>query len=325
MGGKGVLDRNVVVVTGAGRGLGRAIALECAREGADVLVADSVAAAGQGVVDEIRAEGRRAELVLGDVSDSRVADRLVRVATDRFGSLDALVNNTDDLRVGNGPRVADTEWDEVVRGHVSGSSEPSRAVCGYWRENRRPGRMVHTTSALGFGGRDGYLGYGAAKLALSSLSAIVSMEMAPFGVTSNVIAPVARTRNFAALTRSGEGSSAKAASGRDFELFTLDNGAALVAFLVSEAAAYISGKVFGVQESNVEIYQSCVAAAEITADSSRWSAGELVGRIDELFFATGIHPGAEYRTERMRYYDVLGLPSPSGLAPPSQTTQSRPG
>ncbi|MCP3799621.1 SDR family NAD(P)-dependent oxidoreductase [Allokutzneria sp. A3M-2-11 16] len=325
MTGRGVLERNVVVVTGAGQGLGRAIALECAREGAAVVVADMTRESATSVAEQICAEGGQSAPVYGDVTDSRVAERLVRVATDRFGGLDALVNNADNLRAGNGPRAADTEWDEVVRGYVNGGCEPSRAVCRYWKDARRPGRMAHTTSALGFGGRDGYLGYGAAKLALSSLSAIVSMEMAPFGVTSNVIAPVRRTRNFAALPRSGDGAGGPAAAARDFELFTLDNCAALVAFLVSEASAYISGKVFGVQESNVEIYQSCVAAAEITAGSLRWSADELVGRIDELFFATGIQPGAEYRSERMRYYDVLGLPSPSGLAPPSQITQSRSG
>ncbi|WP_086819584.1 SDR family NAD(P)-dependent oxidoreductase [Allokutzneria sp. NRRL B-24872] len=325
MSGRGVLERDVVVVTGAGRGLGRAIALECAREGAAVVVADMVPEAATSVAGEIAEEGGRAAPVYGDVTDSRVAERLVRVATEHFGGLDALVNNADDLRTGNGPRAADTEWDEVVRGYVNGGCEPSRAVCRYWRDSRTPGRMAHTTPALGFGGRDGYLGYGAAKLALSSLSAIVSMEMAPFGVTSNVVAPVRRTRNFAALPRSGESRDVSGVAGGDFELFTLDNCAALVAFLVSQASAYISGKVFGVQESNVEIYQSCVSAAEITAGSLRWSADELVGRIDELFFATGIQPGHEYRPERMRYYDVVGLPSPSGLAPPSQITSGRSG
>ena len=145
----GLLEDKVVVVTGAGRGIGRGEAVECARQGAAVIVAEFDADAGDEVAAEITAAGGRAVAVPGDVSDADVADRLVSTAVETWGALDAVVNNAGILRDRTLVKMSDAEWDDVIRVHLRGHFAPTRAACQYWRENQRPGHLVHTASTSG--------------------------------------------------------------------------------------------------------------------------------------------------------------------------------
>lgn len=298
----GILDGKVVIVTGAGRGIGRGEALECARQGAAVVVAEFDGQVGQEVVEEIAAAGGQAVLATGDVSDTAVADGLVDTAVQRFGALDALVNNAGVLRDRTLVKMSDDEWDTVIRVHLRGHFAPTRAACQYWRESGRPGRIVHTSSTSGILGNFGQANYGAAKAGIAALSTITAMEMARHGVTSNAIAPSAITRMTENLLPPEVQLARKQASeAGQFDFFGPENIAPLVAFLCSDAAAHISGKVFGVQGDSVELFQPFTSVAEIRGGGARWEPAELAGRIDELFGATGVQAGPENMMARMRY------------------------
>jgi NAD(P)-dependent dehydrogenase (short-subunit alcohol dehydrogenase family) len=299
----GILDDRVVIVTGAGRGIGRGEALECAHQGAAVVVAEFDAEVGRSVVDEIVGGGGRAVLAAGDVADTAVADRLVETAVEHFGGLDALVNNAGILRDRTIVKMSDDEWDSVVRVHLRGHFGPTRAACRYWRENSRPGRIVHTSSTSGILGNFGQANYGAAKAGIAALSTITAMEMARFRVTSNAIAPSAITRMTEdLLPEEVQLARKEAARSGKFDFFAPENIAPLVAFLCSEGSGHISGKVFGVQGDSVEIFQPFTSIAEVRSGNGRWDPAVLGERIGELFGeATGIKAGPENMMARMRY------------------------
>ncbi len=291
----GLLSDRVVIVTGAGRGLGRGEAVELARQGAAVVLNEYDEATGQAVVDEITAASGQAVLVAGDVSEVQVGDRLVETAVTQFGQLDALVNNAGILRDRTLANMTAEEWDAVIKVHLRGHYTTTHAACGYWKESRRPGHIVHTASTSGILGNFGQANYGAAKAGIAAFSTIVAQEMMKYGVTSNAIAPAARTT----MTESAYGEIAQGAGGFDF--WHPDNVAPFVAFLCSDAAAHISGKVFGVQGDTVELYQPFTSVAVIENGGERWNAEQFAERVGELFEASGIMPHAEYMMTKLRY------------------------
>jgi NAD(P)-dependent dehydrogenase (short-subunit alcohol dehydrogenase family) len=298
----GLLDGKVVIVTGAGRGIGRGEALECATQGAAVVVAEFDQDAGDTVVKEIDELGGRAVAVSGDVADEAVADTLVQTAVAEFGGLDALVNNAGILRDRTIAKLDADDWDAVVRVHLRGHFLPTRAAVRYWREQQRPGHVVHTSSTSGLLGNFGQANYGAAKAGIAAFSTILAMEGARAGITSNAIAPTAMTRMTYDLMPAEFKARREAAIERgEFDFFAPENVAPLVAFLCSDASAHISGKVFGVQGDSIEIFQPVTSVAEITNGGKRWDPEDIPARIDELFSGTGVDAAAENMMQRMRY------------------------
>jgi NAD(P)-dependent dehydrogenase (short-subunit alcohol dehydrogenase family) len=286
----GMLDGKVAVITGAGRGIGRGEALLFAREGARVVVNDVGGewdGTGQDprpaseVVEEITAAGGEAVAHYYDISEQEGAAGAIGLALESWGRMDAVVNNAGILRDRMVFNMSPQDWDSVIKVHGRGTFLMTREACSYWRDRSKAGedvagRIVNTSSTSGLLGNAGQSNYGAAKAAIAGFSQIVSMEMARYGVTVNAIAPGARTR----MTEQTFGD-LKVPEG-SFDPLDPANVAPVVAYLCTDAAAVITGQVFGVTGGLVELYQGWTPVAELEK-AARWEVAELAGRMDELF------------------------------------------
>jgi NAD(P)-dependent dehydrogenase (short-subunit alcohol dehydrogenase family) len=290
-----LMDDKVAIVTGAGRGIGRGEALELARQGAAVVVGEVDETAAAEVVAEIRAAGGSAVVGLGDCSDIDAASALVQLAIDEFGRLDALVNNAGILRDRTLVKMTPEEWDAVIKVHLRGHYAPTHAACDYWKSQGQPGHIVCTASTSGLLGNFGQTNYGAAKSGIAAFSTIVAQEMKRYEVTCNAIAPAARTR----MTEGAYGEIQRDES--EFDFWHPDNVAPFVAYLCSDAAAHISGKVFGVQGDAVEIYQPYTSAAFISNGGQRWDPTQFVDAAQQLFDESGIVAGSENMMSKLRF------------------------
>jgi NAD(P)-dependent dehydrogenase (short-subunit alcohol dehydrogenase family) len=202
------LAGRVAIVTGAGRGLGRAHARYLAAQGAAVVVNDrggdvhgrgNNRSPAETVVEAIRADGGRAVASGHDVSNWEQAAHLVQLAVDEFGDLNVLVNNAGILRDRTLANMSESDWDDVLRVHLKGHAAPTRHAMAYWRGRSKAGHtvaasVVHTTSIAAFAGNFGQANYTAAKSAVLGLSRVVALEGAKIGVRSNAVSPSARTR-----------------------------------------------------------------------------------------------------------------------------------
>jgi len=299
-----LLTGAVVVISGAGRGIGRGEAIELARNGARVVVNDVDPEAASAVVAEISADGGIASAHVGDCSDVEIAGSLVNQAIQVFGRLDAVVNNAGIVRDRTLAKMTPDEWDAVIAVHLRGHYALTHAACAYWKEHGGPGRIVCTSSTSGLLGNFGQSNYGAAKAGIAAFSAIVAQEMARYGVTCNAIAPAARTR----MTEGAYGDIGTDSG--EFDFWHPDNVAPMVAFLCSSASAHISGKVFGVQGDAVEIYRPWTSAAVIENGKQRWDVEQLADRVMELFEESGISSGPENAMARLRFSMTDRTPPP---------------
>jgi NAD(P)-dependent dehydrogenase (short-subunit alcohol dehydrogenase family) len=287
----GICDGRVVVITGAGRGIGREHALEFASQGAKLVINDlgaevdgsgsSDGPAGQ-VVDEVRGMGGEAVANGDDVSDWDGAGRLIQTAIDTFGTIDVLVNNAGILRDRMMVNMTIDEWDAVIRVHLRGTFAPTRHAIEYWRNRSKAGetndaRIINTTSPSGIYGNVGQTNYGAAKAGIASMTIIAAMELGRYGVTVNAIAP-------AALTRMTEGLGIMSSAEKKPEEFDPGdpaNIAPLVVWLGSPESAAITGRVFNVQGDHISVAEGWVAGPG-ASKGDRWDPAELGGIVPDL-------------------------------------------
>jgi 3-oxoacyl-[acyl-carrier protein] reductase len=249
------LDGRVAIVTGAGRGLGRAEALELAAHGARVVVNDvGVALDGttetnqaDAVVEEIRAQGGDAVANYSDVADFDAARDLIAQAVDQWGQLDILVNNAGFLRDRMLFNMSEEEWDAVIRVHLKGHFCTSRWAASYWREQSKAaggpiyGRIVNTASEAALLNTGGQPNYSAAKAGIIAFTVVCANSLGRFGVTANAIAP-------RALTRMTEGTPSIAEGG-----LAPENVSPLVAWLASPDAGHVTGQLFIVWGNQISI------------------------------------------------------------------------
>jgi NAD(P)-dependent dehydrogenase (short-subunit alcohol dehydrogenase family) len=251
----GLLDNRVVIVTGGGRGLGRAHCLELARHGATVLVNDlGVGLHGEGgevspadsVVAEIEAGGGVASADATSVTDFDGVGSLVERTVSTFGHLDAIVNNAGIVRDRIMTAMTEEDFDLVIGVHLKGTFNLSRHACAYWKEcakagTPRAGRIVNTTSGAGLFGNVGQANYGPAKAAIASLTMITAMEMERHHVTANAISPIARTRMTEGLPFAAEHPADR------WDRFAPDNASPVVAWLCSAESGWLSGAVLRIE------------------------------------------------------------------------------
>jgi NAD(P)-dependent dehydrogenase (short-subunit alcohol dehydrogenase family) len=266
----GILSDRVAVITGAGNGLGRAHALAMAAEGAAIVVNDiGTSATGAGhsagpadaVVAEIVKAGGRAVANYDSVAEDTGADAIVRTALDAFGRLDILVNNAGIIRLGPVYEFSSADWDAMLKTHLYGTFYCTRAATAVMKDAGY-GRIINTSSHNGLGAATG-AAYAAAKEGITGFSRSVARDMAKFGVTCNVIRPIAAWR----------GAPVKIA---EFEDKDPRGVAALVTYLASEAAGEVSGCIFEVFNGHIGIFQEPPQVKQIIWKDGFWTPRELV-------------------------------------------------
>ncbi|EPH39802.1 putative Peroxisomal multifunctional enzyme type 2 [Streptomyces aurantiacus JA 4570] len=272
-----------MIVTGAGRGLGRAHARAYAAEGARVVVNDlGVGPDGSGasggpareVVEEIRAAGGEAVAQGGDVATSEGAASLVQAALETYGRLDTLVNNAGFLRDRMLVNLDEDAWDAVVRVHLKGHFLPLKHAAAHWRAESKAGRVPHacvvnTSSGAGLSGSVGQANYSAAKAGILGLTLVASAELAAYGVRVNAIAPAARTR----MTEETFAGTMAAPEDGGFDAMAPENVSPLVVWLGSESSAGVTGRVFEAEAGRITVMEGWRPGP--TADKgARWSAAE---------------------------------------------------
>jgi len=254
-----MVEGKVVVVTGAGGGIGRDIALAMARHGARVVVNDIGAAldgagrsAGpaQQVVDEIHAIGGEAVPSTDSVAEAASAARIVQCAVDNFGRIDAVVNNAGILRDRFFHKMSEAEWDAVIKVHLYGAFFVSRAAATFFKE-QNSGAMVHMTSTSGLIGNFGQANYAAAKLGIIGLSKSIALDMGRFNVRSNCVSPFAWTRMIGTIPTETEAEKARV---EKIKQMGPEKIAPICAYLLSDAAKEVSGQIFGARMNELFLF-----------------------------------------------------------------------
>jgi NAD(P)-dependent dehydrogenase (short-subunit alcohol dehydrogenase family) len=284
---EGLCTGRVVVITGAGNGIGRAHALAFAAQGAKVVVNDlggsrdgtgSSAGPAQAVADEITAAGGEAVANTDDISSWAGAERLIRQAVDTFGGLDVVVNNAGILRDRMIVTMTEQDWDAVIAVHLKGTFAVLHHAAAYWRQRSKEGhandaRVINTTSSSGLFANAGQGNYGAAKAGIASLTIIGAKELDRYGVTVNAIAPTALTRLTEDVPMMRD---AAAATELHPEAIS-----PLVVWLSSAESRSVTGRVFGVWGNAITVLEGWVNGPSVSRDS-QWDPAALSAVVPDL-------------------------------------------
>ena len=285
----GRLDGKAAVVTGAGRGIGRAIAELLAAEGAAVVVNDlggevdgrgAQASVADEVVAAIRARGGRAVASHESVADFQAAERIIRTAVREFGAIDVLVNNAGILRDRMLFNMSEEEWDAVIAVHLKGTFNCSRHAAVHMRQQRR-GRIISISSTSGVYGNSGQANYGAAKDGIAGFTRVVSRDLGRYGITVNAVCPGALTRMSQTVPQSARRMRAERGLETGFEErgfplrnFGPENVAPWVVYLATEAARNVNGQTFLVMAGLVALLNYPAPVRTIQKDG-RWTPEEI--------------------------------------------------
>jgi len=293
-------EGRVVVVTGAGRGIGREHALSLARHGAHVVVNDlgagvdgsggDVSPANQ-VVAEIEAMGGKAISNGDDISSFEGAERLIKAAVDTFGDLHGVVNNAGILRDRMMANMSEAEWDAVIKVHLKGTFAPSHFAAAYWRDQSKAGkpvdgRIINTTSVSGIYGNIGQANYGAAKAGIAAFTVITALELARYGVTVNAVAPVA-------LTRMTENLQPTPPTDEEREAQSPRWIAPIVTWLASAESKGVTGRVFEASGRTFAIAEGWVRGPSHSPVDDPTRLGPIV---EELLGAARLNSGMDGRS-----------------------------
>ena len=271
----------VVIITGAGGGLGAAYAKAFAEQGAKVVVNDINEAAAQKTVDAIKAAGGDAIVNTSDITNYADSENAVKQAVETYGDLHVVVNNAGICRDKMFASMGEADWDAVIAVHLKGHFCIASHAVQYWRKQTKQGvkvdaRIINTSSGAGLNGSVGQSNYAAAKGGIASLTLNQATELRRYGVTANALAPAARTGMtedvFADMMKKPEDG---------FDYYDPANVAPLVVWLGSEASAAVTGRVFEVEGGKISIADGW-RTTEGVDKGARWQVEELSAAMDEL-------------------------------------------
>jgi NAD(P)-dependent dehydrogenase (short-subunit alcohol dehydrogenase family) len=322
--GAGTLAGRVALVTGAGRGIGRAEALHLAGAGARVVVNDTGVATDGSATGEAPADEVVAEIVAGgaeavadshDISTHDGGRAAVDTALDQWGRIDVVVNNAGIGRPHMVFNLDDDEWDDVVRVHLTGTFAVSRAACQWWRREAKAGRggggrLINTATGLLLYGGAGQSNYVAAKAGVVAFTEAVAIEMAPYSVTANSVMPSAQTRLAAVGWRMTELREAEA----NYDPTDPAHVAELVSYLASPGAGWISGQCFQVRGGLIEHVGTWAPAGQLERTDGGWTATELAAEMPRLFGAgskRAMPPPKEWQEQYRRRGASATAPRPA--------------
>ena len=280
----GICQDRVVIVTGAGGGLGAAHARVFAEEGAAVIVNDINEAAAQAVVDEIVAAGGRAQVNTSDITNYDDSLNAVKQALDAFGGLDVVVNNAGINRDRMFASMTEAQWDAIMAVHLKGHFCISSHAVHYWRAQSKAGktvngRIINTTSGAGLQGSIGQSNYAAAKAGIAALTLNQAAELGRYGITANAVAPAART----GMTTAVEAMATRMAVPEDgsFDYFAPENVSSLLVWLGSVESSAITGRVFESEGGKISIADGWRSTAGVDK-GARWQPAQVGEGIAEL-------------------------------------------
>lgn len=283
----GILNGRVAIITGAGGGLGAAHARVFAAEGACVVVNDINQAAAQKVVDEILAAGGKAVANTSDITHYSDSENAVKQAIESFGDLHVVVNNAGINRDRMFASMTEAEWDAIMSVHLKGHFCISSHAVHYWRDQSKAGkavnaRITNTTSGAGLQGSIGQSNYAAAKAGIAALTLNQAAELGRYGITANAVAPAART----GMTTAVESMAARMAAPDDgsFDYWAPENVSSLLAWLASEEAAHITGRVFESEGGKISIADGWRTTQGVDK-GDRWQPAEVGEAMQALLAA----------------------------------------